>query len=98
MQLQNYLIFLSPKYPNNLITYLHTLSIANGNFLPNPFQLYLVKSDPFSDPPQKFTDENFNTDFLMNAGQFVMMWVIILAGLPISMILYKIRPNLKIIR
>ncbi|CAG9327438.1 unnamed protein product [Blepharisma stoltei] len=98
MQIQNYLIFLSPKYPNNLITYLRALSIANGNFLPNPFQLYLVKNDPFPDPPQKFADENFNTDFLMNAGQFVAVWAIILTGLPICIILYKIRPSLPIIR
>ncbi|CAG9327429.1 unnamed protein product [Blepharisma stoltei] len=98
MQIQNYLIFLSPQYPNNLITYLRTLSIANGNFLPNPFQLYLVKNDPFPDPSKKFADENFNTDFLMNAGQFVAVWAIILTGLSICIILYKIRPSLSIIR
>mmetsp|Transcript_15987 Transcript_15987/g.15913 ORF Transcript_15987/g.15913 Transcript_15987/m.15913 type:complete len:356 (-) Transcript_15987:131-1198(-) len=73
MQMQNYLIFLSPKYPDNLVSYLEALGIANGNFLPNPFQLYLVKNDPFSDPPQKFIEQNYNTDFLMNSGQFILV-------------------------
>ncbi|CAG9327445.1 unnamed protein product [Blepharisma stoltei] len=98
MQIQNYLIFLSPKYPDNLISYLEALGIANGNFLPNPFQLYFVKNDPFSDPPQKFIDQNYNTDFLMNSGQFILVWVLILLGFLIALVLYKYWPRFSIIR
>ncbi|CAG9327451.1 unnamed protein product [Blepharisma stoltei] len=98
MQIQNYLIFLSPEYPDNLLSYLEALGAANGNFLPNPFQLYLVKSDPFSDPPHKFVEQNFNTDFLMNSGQFILAWAIILAGLPISLFLYKLCPRFSLIK
>ncbi|CAG9327444.1 unnamed protein product [Blepharisma stoltei] len=97
MQLQNYLIYLSPKYPDNFISYLKALGMANGRFLPNPFERYLVKTDPFPDPPQNFVDENLNTDFLMNYGQFLLVWTAILIGLLISLILFKLSPSVSII-
>ncbi|CAG9322898.1 unnamed protein product [Blepharisma stoltei] len=98
MQLINYLIFLSPKYPDNVKTFLSALSIANGNFIPNPFQMYLVKDDPFPDPPESFLDENFNTDFFMNAGQFLLLWVIILSGIPITFIAYRYFSRFRLVR
>ncbi|CAG9327439.1 unnamed protein product [Blepharisma stoltei] len=98
MQIQNYLIYLSPKYPENFLSYLKALGMANGRFLPNPFKRYLVKTDPFPDPPQNFVDENLDTDFLMNYGQFLLVWTAILIGLLISLILFKLRPSVSIIR
>ncbi|CAG9327428.1 unnamed protein product [Blepharisma stoltei] len=98
MQIQYYLIFLSPKYPDNLLSYISALSIANGNFLPNPFQKYLIKRDPFPDPPERFIEENFNTDFIMNAGQFLLVWFLILIGLPIVLLFLKLFPKVSIFR
>ncbi|CAG9327427.1 unnamed protein product [Blepharisma stoltei] len=98
MQLINYLIFLSPKYPENVKTFLSALGIANGNFLPNPFQIYAVKDDPFPDPPKAFYDENFNTDFFMNAGQFILLWMVILSGMPLVFLGYRYFPKFRLIR
>lgn len=98
MQITNYLVFLSAKYPENVKTFLSALNIANMAFLPNPFQKYGVTEDPFPDPPKSFVDEGFNTDFIMNTGQFILIWMIVIAIFPVSVILYHYIPRFKIIR
>ncbi|CAG9327430.1 unnamed protein product [Blepharisma stoltei] len=91
MQMQYFLIFLSPKYPGNLLSYISTLSISNGSFLPNPFQWLLAGNIIISDTPESYPKDLF-------IGQFLLLWLATIIGLPTSLLLFKLYPRVSIVR
>jgi cysteine-rich repeat protein len=77
LQIINYMVYLSIDMPSSLRSFLRLLSFANMNFLPNIFEQLIPIKDTFDDPPSSFKGEEVSTNFLLNTGNVVTLWLII---------------------
>ena len=66
LQIINYMIYIAAESPYLLSQLFRSLSIANGDFMPDVFGYFLSGSG--IDPPGRFSDEGLSSNFFLNAG------------------------------
>ena len=93
LQLINFLIYMSVTFPDNLSTFLNKLNFANLEFVPNFFDLYA--SDDFNQPPSSFTNANTGTDTLINTGNMMTIWGIMVIVFMAILVLHRLFPTVK---
>ena len=73
LQLINYIVYMSAFMPDNLRTFLRALSFANFEFIPSVLDGHT--NDYFGPPPQPFVIEDMSSDFIINIGNMITIWL-----------------------
>jgi len=75
-----YLIFIDVNYPANVQVFLKVFSLGSLGFLPNPLEWFVKDIDAYDLPvPKRYNDYNFSGLFLGNAGNEMLLLVLVFA-------------------
>lgn len=85
-----YLMFINVNYPDNVKFFLKLFTVASFDFIPNPMEWFNPDIEDQSLPtPERFEEYEVDGLFLNNAGNMLLVWVVVLVIYVVSFICHR---------